>query len=182
MDKKSDILKYLPSVIQDLKEFKNIAEVENPEIDLVSKAIEDVMNNQFVNDSTENGVKRWESILKIYPKGSDSLDVRKFRIIARLNEQLPYTMTTLENQLLNLCGKDGYYVELKNNEYILSVKINLVAKKKFEEVDELLKRVVPANLVIDLKIMYNQHIFLKKFTHGQLKLFTHDKLRNEVLI
>lgn len=181
MDREIDILNYLPNVIKEFREFKALAIAENPELIALWEVLENVMNDQFVNDSTENGVKRWESILKIVPRGTDSLDIRKFRILTRLNEQLPYTMTTLENQLLTLCGADGYSVELENENYTLIVKVNLIAKGKFNEVDALLNRTVPANIVIDLRLLYNQHSTLKQFTHGQLKAFTHKQLRNEVL-
>lgn len=181
LDREINVLEYLPNVIREFKEFQSLAIVQNPEIKELWSIVENVMSDQFLNDSTENGVKRWEDILRIVPKGTDSIDLRKFRILARLNEQLPYTILTLEQQLFNLCGKDGYEVELRNKEYILKVKVSLVAKGKLNEVDELLKRVVPANMIIDLTLMYNQHSTLKKFTHGQMKIFTHKQLRNEVL-
>lgn len=181
MDREIDVLTYLPNVIKEFREFKAIALAENPELISLWEVLENVMNDQFVNDSTENGVKRWETILKIVPRGTDSLDVRKFRILARLNEQLPYTMRTLENQLLTLCGADGYSVELQNETYTLIVKVNLVAKGKFNEVDALLNRTVPANMVIDLRLIYNQHSTLSQLTHGQLSAFTHSHIRNEVL-
>jgi hypothetical protein len=177
----SDILKYLPWIMQEIEEFKQIANAENPEIDSLFTAIGDAMNDQFVNDSTVNGVKRWESILNIVPKGTDTLDVRKFRILSRLNEKLPYTYRTLENNLISLCGENGFTLELNNGTYTLIVRVELVVKGKFDEVNSLLKRTVPANMVIDLSLRYNQHGTLSQFTNGQLKAYTHGQLRNEVI-
>jgi hypothetical protein len=144
-------------------------------------AIEDAINDQFVNDATENGVARWESILEIVPKGTETLEVRKFRIISRLNEQLPYTYGKLKQQLKTLCGEDGYALELLNNEYKLIVRVELTVKGKFNEVGSLLNRTVPANMIIDLSLIYNQHSLLSSFTHNQLSNYTHYKLRNEVI-
>lgn len=181
MDREIDISNYIPKILQEFKEFKTIANTENLEIKLLWEALEDLFNDQFVNDATETGVKRWESILKIVPKGTDSLDFRKFRIITRLNERLPYTYRLLDQQLTTLCGKDGYYLELKNKEYTLIVKLALTAKSNFDDVGNLLDRIVPANIVIDLTLLYNQQSTLSKYTHKQLGQYTHNKLRNEVL-
>ncbi|MDF2989444.1 MAG: hypothetical protein K0R50_4954, partial [Eubacterium sp.] len=114
MDREINILNYLPEFLTEFREFRELAAAENPELLSIWGILEDVLKDQFVADSTENGIKRWETILKIFPKGSDTLDIRKFRILARLNEKLPYTKRTLERQLTVLCGEDGYSVNLKN--------------------------------------------------------------------
>ena len=181
LDREIDISNYIPNILKEFREFKALAASENPELLSLWGVLENVMNDQFVNDSTENGVKRWESILKIVPKGTDSLDIRKFRISTRLNEQLPYTYTTLEQQLVTLCGDNGFSMELQNEIYTLIIKVNLTAKGKFNEVDSLMQRMVPANIVIDLSLLYNQHLTLANFTHSQLAAYTHNQLRNEVI-
>ncbi|HEX2927702.1 MAG TPA: putative phage tail protein [Ruminiclostridium sp.] len=180
MDREIDVLSYIPDFLQDFREFRELADSENPEILALWGAMEDVLKDQFVNDATENGVKRWESILKITPKGTDSLEVRKFRILTRLNEKLPYTYRLLELQLSTLCGKSGYFLELRNNEYKLKVRVALTAKGMLAEVENLLKRIVPANMEIDLSLLYNQNLALNGLTHAKLSKFTHEQLRSEV--
>jgi len=44
-----------------------------------------------------------------------------------------------------------------------------------------LQRVIPANMIIDLRLIYNQHLTLKQFTHAHLQTYTHNQLRNEVI-
>jgi hypothetical protein len=181
MAKEVKLIDYLPGILKEVREFKAISTAENPELSSLWDAIEDALNDQFVHDATVNGVKRWESILGIVPKGTENLDIRKFRIISRLNEQLPYTYRKLEQQLKTLCGEEGYSLVLQNNEYKLIVRVELSVKGKFNEVDSLLKRTLPANLVIDLSLLYNQHSKLANFTHNQLANYTHNQLRNEVV-
>jgi len=43
------------------------------------------------------------------------------------------------------------------NTFTLIVKVELVAKQNLDTVGELLERVLPLNMVIDLDLMYNQH-------------------------
>ncbi len=181
MDREINILNYLPEYLKEFREFRELAAAENPELLLVWELLEEVLNDQFVADATENGIKRWETILKIFPKGSDSLDVRKFRILARLNEKLPYTRRTLKSQLDALCGESGYSVELRNDEYTLVVRVALAEKGKFDEVGSLLERTVPANIIIDLSLLYNTHAILSRYANAKLAAYTHEQLRSEVL-
>ena len=180
LDREINVLNYLPEFLQDFREFQELAASENPEIRALWGSLENVMKEQFINDSTENGVKRWEAILKINPKGSDSLEVRKFRILTRLNEKLPYTYKKLAQQLETLCGESGYSLELRNNEYKLIVRVALTAKSMLAEVEKLLTRIVPVNLYVDLSLLYKQNLDLESYTNAQLRVYTHEQLRSEV--
>lgn len=179
MDRK--LIDYLPPNLQLIREFKEIAKAEKKEIYDLWQELEDVLNDAYINHATVDGIDRWEKIFKVVPKPTDTDEIRRFRIIARLNEQLPYSYRNLELQLKNLCGDKGYTMELKNNDYILKVRVELKVKEKYDEVDSLLNRVMPANIVIDLSLLYNQHKTLAKFTHAQLSKFTHKHIRNEVM-
>lgn len=83
--------------------------------------------------------------------------------------------------LQSLCGEDGYSVEVQNELYTLKVKIALVAKSNFDDVDVLLRRVVPANMIIELELKYNTWGIIKDFTWGYLKTKTWKEIKDEVL-
>ena len=176
------LIEYLPPVIRNVREYKAIMNNgEQAEISALWDAVDAAFNDQFVSSATVNGVERWEKILDIKPRGTDSLNARKFRILSRLNEQLPYTLPVLKNMLQSLCGEDGYSVEVENDLYTLKVKIALVAKSNFDDVDVLLRRVVPANMIIELELKYNTWGIIKEFTWGFLKTKTWKEIKNEVL-
>ena len=111
--------------------------------------------------------------MQINAKDTDDLDFRRFRILSKLNEQLPYSFKTLELQLQTLCGEDGYKMMLRNENYTLIVRIGLTVKNQFDEVNNTLRRYVPANIVIDLSLLYN--------TYKELERYTYLDLREEVL-
>lgn len=176
------LIEYLPEFLRDIKEYEAILTLaEQPEMVALWEAEENALNDQFIEDATENGVSRWEKILRIVPKSTQSLDERKFSILTRMNEQLPYTMTSLKQRLEALCGKDGYSVELETNKFILKVRIALAAKNNYKDVSAMLEQIVPANMIIDMNLMYNQHQTISKSTHGQLSAYTHERLRSEVV-
>jgi len=176
-----NILDYLPSVISDTLEFQQLANAENPEIDSLWVAHEEVFNTQFIDALNEEGCRRWEKILKVSPMGTDTLADRRFRILTHLNAELPYTLNQLKNLLASLCGANGYTLELLNDEYKLIVRITLTAKKSIVDVEKMLKRVIPANLILDLSLLYNQYQTISGKTHGELAAYLHNQLREEVI-
>lgn len=174
------LIDYLPLFIQNYAEIKAIMDAEQVDIEKTWNDAENVMNDQFILDATENGVKRWESILNIVPKATYTLEERKFDILARLNWQLPYTLESLKYALTALCGNDGYRLKLDPNRYELVVKLALYNENNIDAVRELLDNVIPANLVRDVQ-MFNTHGMLSGFTHEQLSAYTHEEVREEVL-
>lgn len=176
------LISYLPPVLQEISEFKIIMENGDIEKEELAYKIKDLENDQYFLDATEKGIKRYENMLSILPKGTDTLEDRKFRLLSRYNQQLPYTKTVLERQLITLCGEDGYSINMDYDNLILTVKIKLTVKAMYNEVLNYLNNIVPLNVIINLMLMYNQHTTLAKFTHNQLKQYTHDQLRNEVLV
>lgn len=177
MDRK--LIDYLPIFIQNYAEVEAIMNAEQVSVEKTWTSAEDVMNDQFITEATENGVKRWESILGITPKANFTLDERKFLILARLNEQLPYTMESLKTALTALCGADGYTLKIDSDKYVLTVKLALYNEKNIESVGELLDKMIPANLITKVTI-FNTHALLTGYTHEQLAQFTHKAIREEI--
>lgn len=175
------LINYLPHVVRDYAEFKGIMASQQPEFETAWDSAEGLLDEQFILTAGNLGLSRWESILEITPKGTDTLEDRRFRILTRINEELPYTLPQLRNILKTLCGEGNYSAEITAGTYILIVKIGLAAKNNYNDVEALLVRVVPANISVDLSQLYNPHTELGRFTHAQLAAFTHEQLRNEVM-
>lgn len=175
------IQEYWPSILQEIEEFQEMANTENIEFEGLQDAIENLIDDQFIQTATERGIARREKIYKITPFADDSLETRRFRVLARENDKLPYTYRVLENKLNQLCGENGYVMTLNAGEYTLNIKIELVVKRMFDEVDKLARKMAPANLVITVELRFNQHLTLSKFTHAQLSQYTHKQLREEVI-
>lgn len=175
MDRK--LINYLPPVVGNTTEFKALCNAEQPEVETLSDGPNTVLNEFYLEDMTEYGVKRWEKMLGITPFDTDTLADRKFRIKAWLNSDLPYTYKSLLRMLYNLCGPD-YTVILKG--FSLTVKLGLGVHRQYNEVVKLLERVVPAAVKITVELLYNTHEILSGKTHGELSAYTHEQLRTEV--
>lgn len=132
--------------MSEVREFKWLATVENPELILLWDTLGEVMSNQFIADLLISGAKRWETMLKIRAKDTDTIEVRRSRILAKINEDIPYTHRSLEQKLTAICGQDMSTVDIDHDKYALSVKLDLSVMQNITTVDKLLQVIVPANM------------------------------------
>lgn len=172
---------YLPPILLKTYEFPLLCETEQPEIDRLHDAADAVLDAQFISTAGETAIARYEKIFGVVPQDTDTLDERRFKVLTRINTQLPFSVRRLRQQLATLCGEDGYKLEVGGGKYTLTVKVALTAKRNQQAVEELLADIVPANMVCTTSLLYNQHADLTRFTHAQLALLTHFEIREEVL-
>ena len=171
-----DVLDYLPKVVRTIKEFEVLGDAENPEINNLWLDNQIVLNNQFINTLDEQGCARWEKMLDITPKGTATIEDRRLAILARINASLPYTYRQLENFLRNICD-DDYTMTLDHTNYTLTVLLNLSRQNQFDEVSNLLTRVIPANLICNVSLKYNKYKSIKPYQYSLLINYTCHEIR-----
>ncbi len=125
MSREIDLCQYLPEVIKNVREYQVLCSTESPQVNAMWKALEVVFDNGFLESLTEYGCSRWETILGLTADKNDSLAVRRKNIWIRLNENLPYTWRRLVLLMNEICGENGYHMELKHNDYFLDISIQL---------------------------------------------------------
>ena len=181
MDRAINLIEYVPPILAETKEFQAICAAENAEIERLRTAYLNLFADQFIQTATENGIARLEKIMGIVPKGTDSLEVRRFRLLARKQEKLPYTKWTLPEQLAALCGDDGYSLNIDHAARKIAVRVALTVKGMFDAVELLLLKQRPANMVVDLSLLYNQWLTLATKKWGDMTATTWHDARNEVI-
>lgn len=172
---------YLPGVLLTTYEFPMICRAEQPEVDALHTAADEVLDASFVSLAGERGIARFERVFGLTPQDTDTLDERRFRVLTKINAQLPFSIRRLKQQLATLCGAAGYRLTLSPAEYSLEVKVALTAKRNLNAVQKLLQDIVPANIVRKCGLLYNQHQTVARLTHAQLSKYTHQQIREEVL-
>ena len=144
------LLDYLPPVLRDVLEFQAINEANEPEISLAWDAMALILANQFLETADAVGVGVWEKELRIFPKDTDTLEMRKARIKALWNLELPYTIPWLRNWLTSLCGPDGH--EETISDYTIHIQLDYTvlpdAEKLAAEILDMLLTVRPANMQV----------------------------------
>lgn len=160
--------RYYPAVLAPAKEFKAIAEVVNPELNLVWQWVWQLFCNTFVYYIDEAGAARWESMLKLRPKATDDLAARRRRILAKINSQLPYTHRQLQNMLDATYGAGKSRVLINYNDYALWVDILASILTRTKEMRTFLRVIVPANMTIG--ISNTQTLQQSLFVGGSIRI------------
>jgi len=173
---------YWPEFLARVREFELLADIKDDELAVLRQAIDDVLNDQFIETATERGIARREAILGIVPYGDDTLETRRFRVAGRWLNRLPYTMRMLQERLDKLLGEGHYVIELHKEPYTLRVLIELTVKRQFDAAKEMLREVLPANLHLIVELRYNQHMTVGQLTHGALSAYRHIDIREEAIV
>ncbi|MCI1958303.1 MAG: YmfQ family protein [Clostridia bacterium] len=172
-------LEYLPEFLRDYREIKAIANAENAIFSDEEAYLNSCMSMPWVNTSDEKGIKRYESMFGIKSSNSDSLDTRKKAVKIYLNRSFVYTYKNFDEYLCSICGSDGYKFEVLNSEYKVNIKLALSVASLYNMVSENARKIIPANMSLNVEIMYNEHNDISKYTHKQLSTYTHDEIREK---
>jgi len=150
--KEVNLLSYWMPLLRKIKEFKEIATTEEPELRYILEAIDRTLNNMFIETADEYGIKRFEGMMGIYPEEGSSLETRRFYVLVKWNDKVPYTDNTLYNRLLSLCGSaDKFTIEEHYNEYYINITTTLGIEGTFDTVATVLEEMLPCNLILNLK-------------------------------
>lgn len=179
-DISTSIKYYLPDIIHQIREYQEIEKKYDHNIVTAISQLNRIEQNRFLDGLDEYGCERNEQILGIIPDPSDTLEGRRRRIRGYYASNKPYTIKKLREVLGAMCGENGYILTVDTENYIVKVAIKLESRRLVDNADELVRRMVPANLIVDVYLLYNQNISFKKYTHGELKKYTHYQLRNNL--
>lgn len=147
-----DISKYWIPIIRKTAHFQQIAAAENPEFNLLSEKLCDLEKDGFILTATESGVKRWEHNLGLVASDGMTLDERKAQILNYLNVKTAYTIRTLRQMLAAIVGDGNFKAKVDNETSTLHLSLTHGAMSKMNDIDQLLKRVLPENLGVDLRV------------------------------
>lgn len=170
-----------PEVVLNIRDVKAAIEAGDKMSVLVERHIDELDNNINIMTSEESGIARREKILGIQPPDTASLEDRRLEVLMRWYDTPLYTETTLRNKLDSVLGKDNYVLVVDLDKKLIECQIELTRRLMFKSVQELFEQMVPLDYLLSVVLRYNQHAIIGRFTHAQLKAFTHFALRNEVI-
>lgn len=181
MSAERNLIEYLPPFIAQYGEIAAALNAENPEFNEINAKIGEILDNEFIGTADEYGLSRFEEMLGIKPYDSDTLEDRRFRVLSKFNETAPYTLRSLDDMLKNICGENGYILELIADEYTIKVRIALKVKKQSGLVGEALERMLPCNMLYSVELLFNTWRFVKNYAWGALKSYSWRHIKEEVL-
>lgn len=145
----SKIYDYWIPKIQDIYEFKQIAEAEQPEFDLLYDKVKQYPKEVIVETATNEGLSRYEKMLGLNKKSTTEL--RKINILQALSAKLPFTEKYFKNLLNDIIGESGYYFEVTG--YHLEVGVVASKEELLEMLREDFRKKLPANISFSVKVL-----------------------------
>lgn len=137
--------------MQQFSEIKEIMKTEDIELDIANKYLEKILDDAFIKDCSENGIKRYEDILKIVPNATDSLEARKLSVLRKWNNVLPYTYRMLLKKLEVLYGVGNYEVLGDLQRYKICVIVHSELRGQKKTVETMLDDLLPMNMMFSAK-------------------------------
>lgn len=149
MDRKR-LIDYLPPIMQNFKEIKEITNAEQKEVDLIDGEISKVLDNAFIESCDEYGIKKYEKLVGVTPTAQDTLESRKSRVLIRWNNFVPYSYKVLIRKLNIFCGVNNYDIsgDLKNYELVIQTMLSLPGQSK--ELEVMLNKMLPLNIALSV--------------------------------
>lgn len=146
MLERKKLIDYLPPFTRQFGEIKEVMETENKQFDVLNENIQKVLDNAFIADCDEYGIKKYESLLNIVPVPEDTLESRKSRVLLRWNEYVPYTYRVLIRRVNAYCGENNYRVNYEPENYQIFLQTSLEMFGQVQELEEMLDRILPENI------------------------------------
>ena len=147
-----DMEQYLPDVLRDVREFRAITTVESPAFAGYRAAISRALDNQFVATADNDGLMRYEKMLGIVSNKTDTAADRRFRILAKINNRLPYSMGWLRRKLDTLFGAGNYQIIRDTAAHKLAVEADVQFETVIVSLYNDLRQSIPANMVLETYI------------------------------
>ncbi len=146
MSNKPSILDWMDDILKEYTEYEEIAAAIDPEFVKLHEYIDQWNKNIYPKEANEDGIAKFEELLNITPAQTDTLEERRYRVIAKLNAKLPYSEIQLRRILGGVLGYDGFTLEVKD--LVLTISLAEASNTKLNIIVELLREIVPMNILL----------------------------------
>lgn len=179
VNKKMTYLNYLPEMLRNTKEFQGIAQIEDTILLQEALAKERLLQDQWILTASKEGLLRRAKMLGIAEKQGETLEALRQRVLFRWNGRCPYTYTTLLEWLDGLCGEGNYTETLSYPQYTLEIVLELRKKELQKEIYDVVRYMIPANMILKVLIRYNQYGSIRKISYGRLRKWSYGEIKEE---
>ena len=143
-----DVKEYWPSFISEIKEFKEIDIAENVELDELKSSFKKMYENQFFSTMDEATILRLEKIAGINPLASESIEIRRNRLISLFFNSYTFNRYWLECKLNATLGKGKHKHNIEDD--MLDLMTSTDEIDSIKSLRRELRKDIPANM--DIKI------------------------------
>lgn len=149
----SRLIEYLPEFLREIKEFKELFEAEDYEVDILYPSIESIFAEALIMYCSEERLSQWERALGVVPQGT--VDERRYYIKALLRGNGKLNEQKIKSIVDAFTGGEAI---VSFNNSVIVVKIlppNNGEVYRFPDVERALKPLVPAHLGLSVLRYYS---------------------------
>lgn len=173
-------IEYIPEVLQEQREFIAMGSAVDMQLAILQNRYEQVLKNRYIDTADAATVKRLQTIFGMEYNPDMRLDEQRRQLKARKQMRFVINLQRIRAMLAEITGNDATLL-MDYDALLMTVRVALPSKHNFRTVEELLADTVPANVALNVYLLYNQHDFIKHFTHARLSELTHRQIRSDVL-
>ena len=161
--------KHCPCTVSELREFRKLGEIEGTILEEAAAAKETLERNQWILTAEKSGLLRLAGMMGFF--GAEQMETEELReeILSRWCSRSPYTYFHLQDWLDGCVGAGNYTGTLERESYRLRLVLELCVKEKREFLQKHLRKIIPANLVLQVNLNVNTHGKLHRIRHGEMK-------------
>ena len=145
------LIEYLPNLMQQFSEIKELMRVANIETDEIYARIEKTLDESFIDDCSVYGVEKYEKLLGIAAIPGESLDFRKNRVRAYWGLDGQYSYKRFVQSLNTLLDGSWNYDMICDSEHY-RMTFHVYKDEHLNMLDEFFQRVLPINVFYDVHV------------------------------
>lgn len=161
--------KYCPQTVRELQEFQRLSEIEGAILEEAAAAKEKLERNQWILTAEKEGLWRLAGMMGLYGAAQMETEDLREEILSRWSSRSPYTYFHLQDWLDGCVGAENYTGILERESYRLRLILELCVKEKQAFLQKQLRKIIPANLVLQVDLNVNTHGRLHILRHGEMK-------------
>lgn len=167
---------YMPPFLTQVREFNEIFEAEDIELDALKSEIDSILKEIIVRTAESYGLKKYEKIYGI-TKIAETIEARRMTILLKMNNRTAYTYKWLINTLNEAIGEENYKITTDFNNYKMNIEIALNYTEAAEILRKDLVKQMPANIELD----YRLNSVINHFTAAVVSQQTYMYLKTETM-
>lgn len=173
----------IPQFLADIPQMEDLMGTEQTEIDRIEQHTDDMLQEFFVSQFTEETARYWEELMGFSPAPDWELERRRERVRSRMLSQKRMTLPVFQEIVESMAMTEVEIREDPDN-YLVTVKfVGIYGITPYlDDVKAEVEQIRPYHIKVVYEWVYVMEEQLETFTHEGLEGFTHEMIRNGAVL
>lgn len=166
----------LPRALVGIPDLEQLYAAADRQVEKLYEDLDQLDEDVFMDSMSETRVKRWETMLGLTPKETDTLQERRFAVHSRVVDKLPYSYRVILSDLKTLDPDATLDIDYTNMK--ATVSIDLSSQSMVADIQDLLEKKLPLNMIYVVEVLYRNWGDFSAYKWGDLLGYTWDEMRS----